>query len=222
MFSFLLVCASMNLNAQTFFSEENDTTVMSEYNDGLQWAYRQIGDFVVGMTNYVVKDEYGKNYQIQIFIKNLGDTPVTFDPEEITSILYNKYDKEEEMKVYSYDAYMRKVRNQQNLVMAFNGIYTYNYAAAAAANIASTTQMMLLSKMMKEDKNTISQGYLKITTIHPDEGIIGYMNIKSKSGKVMTVNIPVGEYVYSFDWDIEQHKGKTPSHVSSARLKHTR
>lgn len=46
---------SFSVNAQDFIAAENDTTVMSEYNDGRLWAYRQIGDFVVGMTNYEEK-----------------------------------------------------------------------------------------------------------------------------------------------------------------------
>ena len=85
---------------------------------------------------------------------------------------------------------------------------TYNYAAASAANMAATTQMMTLSKLMADDRNTKSQGYLKMTTIHPNEGIIGYMNIKHKKGQLMMVNIPVGGQVYSFDWDVTKKKGK--------------
>ena len=81
-----LLSITLYANAQVFVVEESDSTVMSEYNDGLLWAYRQIGDLVVGMANYINKDGYGKNYQIQIFIKNLGDSSVTFDPALVTSI----------------------------------------------------------------------------------------------------------------------------------------
>ena len=67
--TFALLVLTMSVNAQDFLKAENDTTVLTEYNDGRLWAYRQIGDFVVGMTNYVDKDDYGKNYQVLIFIK---------------------------------------------------------------------------------------------------------------------------------------------------------
>lgn len=233
-----LLSITLYANAQVFVVEESDSTVMSEYNDGLLWAYRQIGDFVVGMANYINKDGYGKNYQIQIFIKNLGDSSVTFDPALVTSILCNKHDEKEELKVYSYDAYMKKIKTQQAWAMAMTGFSagmnagmagyhttytttygaghmpytqvrtTYNYAAASAANMAATTQMMTLSKMMSDDKKTISKGYLKITTIHPEEGIIGYMNIKHRKGKMMTVNIPVGDHIYSFKWNVAKAKKK--------------
>ena len=227
-----LLALTISVQAQDFLTAENDTTVLTEYNDGRLWAYRQIGDYVVGMTNYVDKDDYGKNYQILIFIKNFGETSALFDPSLVTSTLENKYGEIEEMKVYTYERYMKKVKTQQAWAMALTGFAagmnagtagyqttytttygagrvpytqvhtTYNYAAASAANMAATPQMMTLSKMMSDDKKTISQGYLKLTTVHPDEGIIGYMNIKYQKGVRMTIDIPIGGKVFSFDWDI--------------------
>lgn len=218
----ILWCLASSIKAQTFIKAENDTTVMSEYNDGRIWAYRQIGDFVVGMTNYEEKDDYGKYYQVAIFIKNLGEESVTFDPDRVTSSLYTKRGDKLALQVYTYDEYMKKVKNAQAWSMALLGFSaglnagmagyqttyttTYNYAAASAANMAATTQMMTLSKLMADDRNTKSQGYLKITTVHPGEGIIGYMNIKRKRGLTMKVNIPVDEKVFSFDWDVMKRK----------------
>lgn len=50
------------------------------------------------------------------------------------------------------------------------------------------------------------KGILKKTTIHPNEGILGYMNIKRKKGSSMTVYIPVDVNTYSFVWDITKRK----------------
>lgn len=234
----LLLEITLSVNAQEFVAAENDTTVLTEYNDGRLWAYRQIGDFVVGMTNYEEKDDYGKYYQIAIFIKNLGERAVTFEPEHITSVLYSKNNDTIPLNVYSYDEYMKKVKDVQDLSIALLGFSaglnagmvgyqttytttyganhlpytqvhtTYNYAAASAANMAATTQMMTLGKLLDDERNTKSQGYLKITAIHPNEGIIGYLNIKRKKGQMMTVNIPVGGQIYSFDWDVTKKKKK--------------
>lgn len=230
-----LLYLPLSIHAQELLVDENDTTIMSEYNDGRVWAYKQIGDFVVGMTNYVDKDDYGKNYQIAIFIKNLGNMPVTFDPSLVTSILYFKNGEPEDLKVYTYESYMKKIKRIQAWSIALTSFSTglsagmagyqttyttsyrqgvpytqahttYNYAAASAANTAATTQLMTLSQMMSNDKNTISQGYLKMTTIHPDEAIIGYMNIKYRKGNHMIVNIPIGTEVYSFKWDVTKKK----------------
>ena len=229
-----LLAIATSVKSQTLITEESDSTLLSEYNDGRLWAYRQIDDIVVGMTNYQEKDDYGKYYQIAIFIKNLGDNSITFNPENVASLLYTNQGDSLDMQVYTYEEYMKKVKNSQAWSMALLGFSaglnagmagyqttyttsympngmaytqahtTYNYAAASAANMAATTQMMTLSKMMADDKKTISKGYLKINTIHPDEGIIGYMNIKRKKGSRMTVNIPVEGKVFSFDWNLRK------------------
>lgn len=251
-FIILLLTISLSIDAQTFLPEENDTTVISEYNNGLLWAYRQIGDFVVGMTNYISKDDYGKNYQIQVFVKNLGENSVTFDPSLVTSTIYDNHDNSRELKVYSYDAYIKKIKNLQDFTMGIAAISggvnagmaglqttqtttygvgrmpytqvhtTYNYAAAAAANTATTTQLMTLRKLMSDEKNTISQGYLRITTLHPGEGITGYINIKHSNGKKMIINVPVGDNIYSFNWDVEKKKtlsDNVKSHTAPRRAK---
>lgn len=234
----ILFAISYPVQAQEFLVAENDSTVLTEYNDGRLWAYRQMGDFVVGMTNFVEKDDYGKNYQILIFIKNFGESSVLLDPSLVTSTLVDKHGETEEMKVYTYERYMKKVKNQQAWAMALTGLAvginagsagyettysttygaggvpytqvhtTYNYAAASVADMAAMTQMMTLSKMMSDDKKTISQGYLKKTTLHPDEGVLGYMNIKHRKGVRMSVKIPIEGHEFSFDWDIAKKKKK--------------
>lgn len=118
-----LFALSCTIQAQEFLAVDKDTTVLTEYNDGRLWAYRQIGDFVVGMTNYVEKDDYGKNYQILIFIKNLGETSALFDPSLVTSTLLGKHGETEEMKVYTYERYMKKIKSQQAWAMALTGFW---------------------------------------------------------------------------------------------------
>lgn len=232
-----LLFVFVNIQAQTFIKPDNDSTVVTEYNDGRLWAYRSIGDFVVGMTNYEAKDDYGKYYQILIYINNLSEESITFNPEDITSSLLTKKGDTIVLDVYSHERYMKKVKRSQAWAMALtsfsaglnagsagystsyttaygaNGMpYTqitthYNAAAASAANMAAQTQIATLGKMMEEDKKAKEQGYLKMNTIHAGEAIVGYMNIKRKRGISMTVNIPVNGQIYSFDWDVAK-KGK--------------
>ena len=80
----------------------------------------------------------------------------------------------------------------------------YDANAAFQANMVSSYQLQTLGKMMDNDREIKRQGYLKKTTVHPNEGIIGYMNIKRKKGKILTINIPINGYVYSFDWDVSK------------------
>ena len=226
---FILISV-INVQAQTFIKTEQDSTAIMEYNDGHMWIYRNIEGFVVGMTNYEEKDDYGSYYQIVVFINNLSDTTITFNPNEISSTLLTKTGDTVTLEVYTYDEYMKKVKRSQGWAMALTGvatglnagtagystsfmpngmpITTYNAAAASAANMAAQTQIMTLGKMMENDRKTKEQGYLKTTTIYPQEAIVGYLNIKRKRGLSMVVNIPINEHLFSFTWDVIKAKRK--------------
>ena len=218
------------LQAQRFMNNDMDTTVIMEYNNGYLWIYRGAGDFVVGMTNNEEQDDYGSYYQISIFVNNLGGETFTFNPEDISSTLWTKRGDSLALEVYTYDEYMKKVNRSQAWAMALtsfsaglnagtagystsflpNGmpISTYNAAAASAANMAAQAQIMTLGKMQEYDRKAKEEGYLRITTLHPNEAIVGYMNIKRKRGVSMTINIPVNGQVFSFDWDVTKEKKK--------------
>lgn len=223
-------------NAQTFIQSENDTTVTTEYHDGKLWAYQDLGDFVVGLCNCETKDDYGKYYQINIFIFNHGENSVTFVPEDVKARMATKTGDTLQMVVYTNETFQKKIKRSQALSMALLGFsaglnagmagystsagtsyssngyayttatYHYNANAAYQANMAAQYQIMTLGKMMENDKKVKEQGYLKKTTIHPGESIVGYMNIKRKKGGLLTVEIPVGKDAYLFDWDVSKKK----------------
>ena len=72
--------------AQTFIYPQNDS-ILTEYNDGKFWAYLNKNDFVVGLSCFEEKDDYGKYYHLDIFIKNLSETPIVFQPDSLHSNL---------------------------------------------------------------------------------------------------------------------------------------
>lgn len=220
--------------AQTFIYPQNDS-ILTEYNDGKFWAYLDKHDFVVGLTCFENKDDYGKYYQINIFIKNLSDSPITFQPDSVYSDLLTKKNDTIRLEVYTNEEYQKKIKRSQAWAMALYGFsaglnagtagystsystsYSNGYAyttvtqhydanAAYHANMASTNQILTLGQMMENDRLVREQGYLKTTTIYPEEAIVGYMNIKRKKGKILTINIPVGSYIYTFNWDVSKKK----------------
>lgn len=237
-FEFLIILSCLNVvgYAQNFVTSDNDSTVITEYNDGKLWAYRHINDCVVGLTCYEAKDDYGKYYQTMIFIKNLSTRNMTFIPDEINSYLVNRKNDTISLQVYTNEEFQKKVKRSQNWTMALYGFsaglnagsagystsysttyspngyaYTtmtthYNPNAAYQANMAANTQIITLGKLMENDRTTKEQGYLKKTTIHPNESIIGYMNIKRKKGSNLIINIPTNEYIHSFEWDVNKKK----------------
>ena len=117
------------------------------------------------------------------------------------------------------DKNIKKRKHPQAWAMVLYGIsaginagtagYSTSYSTSYSpnqANVASTNQILTLGQMMDNDQTIRERGYLKTTTIYPNEAIIGYMNIKRKKGKILIVNIPTGDYVYTFKWNVNRKK----------------
>lgn len=231
----ILALFSIMCNAQIFMYPENDS-ILTEYNDGKMWAYQNKNNFIVGVTCFEEKDDYGKYYQLNIFIKNSSNSPIIFQPDNIYSNLLTKKNDTIQLEVYTNDEYQKKIKRSQAWAMALYGIsaglnagtagystsystsyspngfaYTtitqhYDANAAYQANIASTNQILTLGQMMENNRTIREQGYLKTTTVYPGEAIVGYMNIKRKKGKLLTVSIPIKDYIYSFSWDVKKKR----------------
>lgn len=224
-----------SLNAQEIINIENDSTFSTDYRDGAEWAYCSKANFIVGINNQEIKDDYGKFYQINIYIHNCSTEPYTFDPALVRSELYKSNGDTIQLTVYTNESFQKKIKKTQNWAMALtafsNGlntgmagyqttyttqrvgnytyttpVTTYNHAAASTAQIASNTQMALMDRQMKEDRAVREEGYLKKNTIYPNEAIVGFMNIKRKKGKIVKVDIPIDEEVFSFTWDVSKKK----------------
>ena len=221
--------------AQSFIGTENDSTIMTEYNDGKFWVYRNINNFVVGLTCYEEKDDYGKYYQVHIFIRNLSDKAIVFCPEEISAYLYRKRDTLE-LDVYTNEEFQKKIKRSQTWAMVLYGMstginagtagYTTSYGttyssngyvyptvtqyydanAAHQANMIATNYMIALGQKMANDRTIKEQGYLKKTTIYPNEAVVGYMNIKRGRGEILLINVTIDGYLYSFKWDVSRKK----------------
>ena len=236
LFALILSCFFVVCHAQTLVVCDDDSSITTEYNDGQLWAYRQVKGFVVGLACLEEKDDYGAYYRVQLYIKNLNSYSVIFDPNEVTAYLINKKGEEIHLEVYTNEEFQKKMKRSQNWAMALYGfsaglnagsagystsysttygsngqMYTtttthYNPNAVHQANLAANAQIATYSKMMEEDRIVKERGYLKKNTIHPNEGIEGYMNIKRKKGHTLTINIPVDGNLYSFTWDVKKTK----------------
>jgi len=224
----LLILFSVCCRAQTFVSEKNDSTVITEYNDGKLWVYRNVDNFIVGLACYEAGDGYGRYYQINVFVKNLTDVESVFDPSEISSRIVKNDGDTVELEVYTSEEFQKKVARSQTWALALYGlstginagmagysntyssngsIYTtYNANAAFQANMLASNQILTMGRLMEDERKVKECGYLKITTIRSGEGIIGYMNMKRKKGNYLFVDISLNGRVFSFAWDVSKKK----------------
>lgn len=213
---------------------EDSITSFTEYRDGLLWKYSVKGNIIVGTTCYEFLDEYGKYYQLAIYIKNEGEDSFIFQPDGISAILKSTEDKTNPLLVYSYDQYMRKIQRRQNWSMALNsfavgmnagmagqkrayvsgwspgtGIYSgmvsyYDSDAALSASIQGSIYLDHLKEKYSIDRKTKSSGYLRTNTIHSGEEILGYVNIKRKRGRSIEVIIPANGFKFDYRWNLDK------------------
>ena len=187
----LWTCLFMSLpfcmNAQSVIEPENDSTFIAEFRDGDEWAVIARHGFVVGLSNQYIRDDYGKFYQLTW---NRVLAGISAGLEAGTSGYETSYVSRTSVNGYSY----------------LQPISSYNHSAAAQANALNGIQLYLLDKEMEEDRRTREEGYLKKTTIHPGESILGFMNVKRKKGLEMRVVIPLNGQNYVFDWDVSKKK----------------
>lgn len=131
-------CSKVSLsNKQPIYESPSLNEKQTEYKDGKAWPYYNKNGIMIGMTNKEVRD-YGKYFQIPIVIANNSMFPIEFDPNGISAKLVDKNGNERDLKVYSAEEYMKKVRRQQNWAMALSAIGE-GMSAANAGYSTSTT-----------------------------------------------------------------------------------
>lgn len=92
-FIFIFVCFNNIVYAHNFEYIHNDTTTLVEYKRGKQWAYKTAHDMTVGMSVQFVKGEYGKYYQVLIYVQNNNEWTFVFNPDRISAVVETKRDK---------------------------------------------------------------------------------------------------------------------------------
>lgn len=231
LFAFLF-CFCGVINAQVFEYLPNDTTTFVEFRKGQQWAYKTIRNLTVGMTVKYVKDEYGKYYQIHIYVENDNKWTFVFNPDRISAVIETKRNKKIPLLVYSYDRYMNKVKHHQAWEMAVGsfavgintglaghktahvngwspstGFYSgtvsyYDSGAATSAAIQGGRYLDYLEEKNEYKRNTHSLNYLQKTSVRSGEHLFGHVKVKRKKGNILHVSVPFAGSDYNYDWKI--------------------
>lgn len=120
------------------FESPDPSEMKVEYQNGETWPYYNKNGLTVGMTYKRVND-YGKWFQVNIVITNKSMLPIDFDPMEITAVLIDNKDNPIDLRVFSADDYMKKVRRIQNWTMALVAFAGGISAGSAGYSTYTTT-----------------------------------------------------------------------------------
>lgn len=210
----------LSAQAQTIVRPDDDSTFVSEFLDGDEWAYTCIEGTPVGACCKTVKTDYGKFYQVVLTLRNTGEKAFLFDPDSITAMVSDEQHLTKDVKVYSDKAFQKKMRNYQMWEAALLGLssgitatvqtttpYQTIYSTVTGYDAAgATTNYLLLDQKYKQDIAAARQNYLRKSTLHPGKGFGGYVFLKRTSGQALVVTVPVNGRNYYFRWDIGKQK----------------
>ena len=197
-----------NIMGQKLLSCADDTTFVREYVDGEEWNILTLGHFIVGISNSVNNDKYGKFYQMKLSISNVSDKPYTFDPADITTYVIDEEDQCKKVVAYTSKKMQNKIAKNQAWTTFFNCLSATVESFTAGNNVTHGDFLQrqvcaqYLDNQMAEDRKVRDVGYLKKNTIHANETIVGHMNIKFSRGELMNIIIPLGDKQYVFVWDV--------------------
>ena len=217
---------------QTYIPE-NDTIIVLEDNfAGYHWVTKTIDKVEVGMTLFRYNN-YGKNYHVIVTVKNNAESPILFIPDSIRAHVKNRYGEIFKLKAYTAEEYIKKIKRIDNtnaFLIAFAGginaaaasnttsyvsgytnngtyysgtVHTYNPAVASAVNAETARSVSEVYESGNITKRNISNSYVEETTIQPGQFYNGSIKIKYQKGEVFTINIPVNDKIFTFNWNVK-------------------
>ena len=216
-----------NIYAQKIIAPENDSTFVTEFVDGNEWAYMKINGFTIGIECHI--DDFNGQYNIGLIIKNNTGKSFLFDPNYVQAFVIDKKDELNVIKVIQSKNIVKSIKKRNNTAMLLNDIgavaagfekrtmsttlmgntwtseqTVYNPGKALQAQAYVNTENMKLESFSKNEIMAATQGYLKKNTIHDGKSLSGYIFAKRKKGKILNIIIPIGEEKYTFKWDISK------------------
>ncbi len=137
-----------------------------DYIDGKAWPYYNKNGIMVAITNEMVRN-YGKYYRIPILIANNTMFPFDIDTDNITVVLTDKKGKTQDLRVFSSEEYMRKVKRRQNTAMFFTALGE-SMSASKAGYSASATSSSSSGKVKSGNKSASYRGHSASATVSYD------------------------------------------------------
>lgn len=203
-----------------------------EFIGGVKWSYYSLDGINVGMTYEKIND-YGKYYRVYVKLINNSLYPIIFDPEEVVAHLTDKKGYSKNLEIQSalqYDKRIRRTQKWEEFLVAFgNGLAasnagyststsylnannTYGYMTTTNYDPVVAQQAILETRKRTQEfiddnlgfRNKRNEGYLKKTTVYPNELVYGYFNIKRKKGNELLIIFNIEGAEFPFHWNIQQ------------------
>ncbi len=210
----------------------DSAAMLVKWIDGVPWVTYITNGMRISMSVKDVK-EYGAYHQVSIVVDNSSYLKYEIEPSvnvyaasgySAGSLLVEAMP----LEVFSYENYMRKVKNQQTLAaiamglssaaaaissayspstwtVSVNGHQTYIDVSGRNINFYSPDLAFAgVAESWGRDRQIIQKGYLKKNTIESGEVVSGYFNIKEGAENFLSVTFKINGLRIPFFWDVSE------------------
>lgn len=200
--------------------EPKETELRSEHKNGVKWLYYLKNGLVVGVTR-TVSEEIGSHCRLDFFILNKSMNNVDIDPDNIKAYAI-KGEKKRDFMFMPYEVYTKeKEKVEKKRAMAVMGGKVVVDSAPVDITIMNLggdvvrrrTVQEFQEEMLKrnelsdcapvyhEDNKIADIEYIRRTTIHPGEGVYGFLLTDNKKTDLFFIEMVINGITYKYKWD---------------------
>ncbi|MCD8237396.1 MAG: hypothetical protein LUD00_12330 [Prevotellaceae bacterium] len=205
--------------------EPKEGELKSEHKNGVKWLYYLQNGLVIGVTK-TISDEIGSNRRFDFFILNKSMSNIDIDPDNIEAYSV-KGDKRRLSFFVPYDKYMdeKGKRERKKAIAIQSGKVIIDQSPVditimnlggdiARVNTVQEFQEEMLKRseladctpVYNEDNKITNIEYIRRTTIHPGEGVYGFLLTDSKKTEHFFIEMKINGITYKYKWDVLDEK----------------
>ncbi len=220
---FIMSCVS-TYNLSPVIDKNKKMEMM--YLDGKEVAISYGKETSVGLLGYTtVKNEMILN----IAYKNISQNRINIIPDFITVVGIDVYGNRNNLKVYLADEYLKKMRREQTILLATQGLAaigesvnagrstTNIYGNVGSESVSGTittndpAKQSVVSSIKQQELNqtaktyaqqtaTTEQGLIKRNTLFPEQIVEGHVIVKFQNAETYIVKVPAGSDIHVFEF----------------------
>jgi len=207
----MITLYSLMLLPLSLFSQDMYNTPEIRYINGVK-VQNYVDDRVDIGSYSEQKSGYGLGKETSVFfaIKNIGNLLVDIDPSKITAYYIDKNKNEKPLKVYSYEAYLKKSKRNilwfgpDNVEKATAKTEVKNASGQVIGTVETKAETYTgANKDAQSDAEyDISKSYLKRNTLDAGQATKGIVVVQKAKEKVFYVKIEIDKNTYVFDYEL--------------------
>lgn len=200
----LLMCSTLS------FSQTQHDNPIRAYIDGSEVLSYKTEDMELSIAPRLASKAYGFGKEIKLYVtlKNNGETPIDFNPENLKAFTMKK-GKKIELDVYTAAEYLKKLKKNilwfgPDNVEKANATTTIKDGQGQKAGEVESTVSVYTGGQDAAYSNAeeyVRKEYLKRNTVFSGQELNGIIAVENPKGKPFELHLKLGDEMYVFNFE---------------------